>query len=181
MRIEMDTPVDALVHGDTISYIDLDEDEILHWQYIRREKLPNGKYRYYYDEKELNKYKNDAEQATANAQKAKKDLDLAQNTLYRAKQSEGKAADRYRDAVKNSKSNLLDWVRASDASTAARNSVKNAEKQLKKADKAYAKAAKNAEKLIKKYEIKKVTSFVNRTVSRGIVAVANWFNEKSGK
>lgn len=28
---------------DSINYIDLDESELMHWKYIKREKLPNGK------------------------------------------------------------------------------------------------------------------------------------------
>ena len=40
-------------HSD-IRYIDLSEGEMMHWKYLRRVKLPNGKYRYYY-EKDNNK------------------------------------------------------------------------------------------------------------------------------
>ena len=29
--------------------IELADDELMHWKYIKRVKLPNGKYRYYYD------------------------------------------------------------------------------------------------------------------------------------
>ena len=29
--------------------IELSDDELMHWKYIKRVKLPNGKYRYYYD------------------------------------------------------------------------------------------------------------------------------------
>lgn len=53
MRIDWDTPVDVLMHGDNIGYIDLNEDEICHWKYVKREKLPNGKWRYYYDVDQL--------------------------------------------------------------------------------------------------------------------------------
>lgn len=37
----------------TLSYIDLDENEFVHFKYIKREKLPNGKWRYYYDSDQL--------------------------------------------------------------------------------------------------------------------------------
>lgn len=37
-----------LMHGRNISYIDLDEDEMMHWKYIYKKKI-NGKWRYYYD------------------------------------------------------------------------------------------------------------------------------------
>ena len=52
MRINLDTPISELYHEDNIAYIDLDEGELMHWKYIKREKLPNGKWRYYYDESE---------------------------------------------------------------------------------------------------------------------------------
>lgn len=34
-------------------YVDLREDEIFHWKYIKRVKLPGGGYRYYYYKPEL--------------------------------------------------------------------------------------------------------------------------------
>lgn len=40
-------------HSD-IAYIDLDEGEMMHWKYLRRERAANGKWRYYY-EKDNNK------------------------------------------------------------------------------------------------------------------------------
>jgi hypothetical protein len=36
------------MHRYNIAYIDLDEDEIMHWKYIKKEKV-GGKWRYYYD------------------------------------------------------------------------------------------------------------------------------------
>ena len=50
MRVTMDTPISELMHSDTpdienIYYIDLDEDELMHWKYIKKERLPNGKCR----------------------------------------------------------------------------------------------------------------------------------------
>lgn len=55
MRITKDTPVDELLHGENIAYIDLDEGELMHWKYIKKKKLPNGKWRYYYDVDSLKK------------------------------------------------------------------------------------------------------------------------------
>lgn len=49
MRIDGYTPVEVLRHGNSIAYIDLDEGELMHWKYIKRVKLANGKWRYYYD------------------------------------------------------------------------------------------------------------------------------------
>ena len=42
-----------LRHGRVIGYIDLDEGELMHWKYIKKKKLPNGKWRYYYDVAQL--------------------------------------------------------------------------------------------------------------------------------
>lgn len=56
MRITWDTPISELMHSDdNTAYIDLDEGELMHWKYIKREKLPNGKWRYYYDKDALKK------------------------------------------------------------------------------------------------------------------------------
>lgn len=38
-----------------ICYIDLWPNEMMHWKYLKREKLPNGKYRYWYDKESLKK------------------------------------------------------------------------------------------------------------------------------
>lgn len=38
-----------------ICYIDLWPNEMMHWKYLKREKLHNGKYRYWYDKESLKK------------------------------------------------------------------------------------------------------------------------------
>lgn len=53
-RLCWDTPLTELQHSE-LAYIDLDEGELMHWKYIKREKLPNGKWRYFYDKDELKK------------------------------------------------------------------------------------------------------------------------------
>lgn len=53
-RISWDTSLSELMHSDeNLAYIDLDEGELMHWKYIKREKQPNGKWRYYYDKEEM--------------------------------------------------------------------------------------------------------------------------------
>jgi hypothetical protein len=48
---------DTLCHSDT--YLGKDfSDGIQHWKYIKREKMPNGKWRYYYKNDELDKLEN---------------------------------------------------------------------------------------------------------------------------
>lgn len=48
MNITKDTPVSLLCHSDDVTYIELDAGELAHWKYARKERLPNGKWRYYY-------------------------------------------------------------------------------------------------------------------------------------
>lgn len=43
---------DKLFHSDTFLGEEF-SDELYHWKYIKREKRPNGKWRYYYDKKQL--------------------------------------------------------------------------------------------------------------------------------
>ena len=60
-------PIQELTHGLNIRYVDLDEDEMMHWKYIKRVKLSNGKYRYYYDESVLTESVKKAEAMNARA------------------------------------------------------------------------------------------------------------------
>ena len=46
-RVTGDMTMDELMHAMGYSYVDLDEDELFHWKYIKREKV-NGKWRYWY-------------------------------------------------------------------------------------------------------------------------------------
>lgn len=43
---------DQLFHSDTFLGEEF-SDELYHWKYVKREKLPSGKYRYYYDKDKL--------------------------------------------------------------------------------------------------------------------------------
>lgn len=55
MKITKDTTITELIHDDHFAYIDLDEGELCHWKYVKKKKLPNGKWRYYYDLEDLKK------------------------------------------------------------------------------------------------------------------------------
>lgn len=70
-------PIQELTHGRNTRYIDLDEDEMMHWQYIKRVKLPNGKYRYYYDESALTESVKKAEAMNTRAAAAIKEAGAA--------------------------------------------------------------------------------------------------------
>lgn len=52
MKITGDTPVGDLVHHSSID--EMSEDELMHWKYIKKEKV-KGKWKYYYDYKSLKK------------------------------------------------------------------------------------------------------------------------------
>lgn len=120
MRIDWDTPVDVLMHGDNIRYIDLDEDEIMHWKYIKREKLSNGKYRYYYDQSELDQ--------------AKAEADAANNVLYNMEKVDAKI-----EAGKSGKLGPL--ANAVTNSETYRKKFAEAEKHAEEATKRYQKMA----------------------------------------
>lgn len=170
MRIDWDTPIDVLMHGGDIRYIDLDPDVLVHWKYIKRVKLPNGKYRYYYDQSELDALEKEMEDAYQkrlesnveysvskfNADLAKERSENAKENYFKTKDS--KYFDSYEKNEKQYYDNLYKANRASDKA------------------KRYDEQAREAKK---KYNTKKITSFLDRTISKGIVAVANllskWF------
>jgi hypothetical protein len=119
MRINWDTPVSELYHSDSdIRYIDLDEDELMHWKYIKREKV-NGKWRYYYDIGE--KEKHEADVATRAASRYAKTMDTMKREYDKvnAKVNSGEYFDKdhgnqdiiqpYEDLYKSSR---LDYERA---------------------------------------------------------------------
>jgi hypothetical protein len=136
--------IDVLARDYNIAYIDLDEGELMHWKYIKRVKLPNGKWRYYYDQSELDKAKLDATIANKNYEMAKKMDTLAEKSK---KGPLGPITKR----VTNSKA------------------YKNNMSKLKS----------NARKKTAKYYTKSVASFPARTISKGIVNIANSLSKSS--
>ena len=154
MRITWDTTVDELMHSEEpdIRYIDLAEGELMHWKYVKREKLPGGGWRYYYDQSELDK----AKRAADNAKRA------SDAATSRANMS--RAARDYRNKERNKDGR---WD-ANDARGAAEDEVAYRSKA------SYAATAKsNADAYAKRYQKMKVNSFLPRTISKGAVAVAN--------
>lgn len=80
--ITKDTPVSELYHSD---------DELMHWKYIKREKV-NGKYRYWYDDI-------DPEKIDAVSKKIAKSVDSARKSVESATSKLNKL-DRYIEAGK---------------------------------------------------------------------------------
>lgn len=167
-RITWDTPVNELYHSDTIRYIDLAEDEIMHWKYIKRVKLPGGGYRYYYDESELKKYEAEAKAAKAATSVTEAAVNTAKNAYNNAKNELTKAEQRKSEA-----NGFFNKLSATTAYNLAKTGEAAAANALSSAKTSHQKASAKAAKAVSKYESAKVTSFVARTVSKGIVAVAN--------
>lgn len=138
-----------------IRHIDLDEGELCHWKYIKREKLPNGKWRYYYDY---------GQSQLADYNWHKKQYDSA-SARY------DKSSDAMMNFYKNSKSNSMDpktWIKtAKKYSSEAAKDRELYESWQKK----YAEA--NSE--LMKTPVGKMYKF-NRTVKSGAERV-KWFFE----
>lgn len=173
MRINWETPVDELYHGDNIVYVDLDADEIVHFKYIKREKLPNGKYRYFYDQSELDKLKSSSDRANAWKTQASADVKDAKYAESRAKELAKKTKEQANNtSYKSTKQIDNDKHYAKQA----RKNLKTAADKRDKAEEIYKIAAKTAKKKLRKYNTKKVVSFPARTIAKGAVKVANLFS-----
>lgn len=180
MRIDWDTPVDVLMHGGNISYIDLDEDEIMHWKYIKRVKLSNGKWRYYYDER-------DVESAKLNLDKAVAARDRADHRIEDAEKNRNAAYDKMMDAQAkyDSTKNLKSYLNGSQQKALgeylnAQSEYSTAEGKLQEAKEKKSAAHEKVVALEKKYKKTKIKTFAARTISKGLVKVANLFAKLFG-
>lgn len=156
MRIDFNTPVDILMHGEDIHYIDLDEGELMHWKYIKREKLPNGKWRYYYDQSELDAAKSASQQAQQQQL----------NDAYKSGSAKAKlnfAYERYHEKNLNP------------------SKIQEAKQNYETAHKKMKASAAKAKKAEKKYRTMKIKSFPARAISKGIVKIANIGNGTNKK
>lgn len=162
-----------------ISYIDLSEDEIVHWKYIKRTKMSNGKWRYYYDESNLTSQKAEADKATAEAWRNKSAMISAQKSYGAAQTAKIIAATRYDNLRKSGTAKYSEVRAAKDAYNVADHKDKVARIKASAAKTKYNSSAERAEKLVKKYERKKLISLPRRTISSGIVAVNNWLVDRS--
>lgn len=172
MRISGETTLGELYHGSRISYIDLDEDEIMHWKYIKREKLSNGKYRYYYDESELNKSSKDVQKAYEESARLAIKSVQAQNELDRANKDLNNAfesmeygrrnGDSFEERIDKTKQYANAQANYKDKFDSLQNIKVNHDQAIAKAD-----------ALQKKYNMKKIVSFPERVLSKGIVMIAN--------
>ena len=151
--------------ADTSAYIDLDPDEIMHWKYIKREKLANGKYRYYYDQSELDsqersalKAKQDVDNAHQRVDEAKAELDVAESAMQKVLSSN------------NRKVNL-------NQISAMRLKVNEAYANLKLAEIKFDKTENAANKIVSKHAKESISSLPARILSKSIVGLLNLFSK----
>lgn len=131
----------VLMHG---TFIELSNDELMHWKYIKREKK-NGRWVYYYDQ---SAYDNSI---------AVQDYKMKQKSLSAAKKQYMEDTVNY----STNKSNM-DWKTRGKAADKAVDSTKK-----------YYAASIAAKEATKRYKRAKVRTFAARTISKGVVKVAN--------
>ena len=168
MQIDWNTPVSELYHGDNIAYVDLDEDELFHWKYIKREKLSNGKYRYYYDQSELDAARGEYETAQKNAWRAGAEWGNAKETTKKAYENKKKA-----DIDHNFSRGLDEARKTYNAKQRAGADYIKAQTNESEAERRSHAAYDSYKQAEKKYKTKKITSFPRRTIAKGAVKVAN--------
>ncbi len=153
-----------IIHG---QLREIPEDELMHWKYIKREKV-NGKWKYYYDQSEL-----DAAKASANkkrnayeraSDKYTKDTTALLDSNLRVRQLRNQLmnASSSKDKARAS----LELTRASEEADKVKQTQRNSHTVLVRT-KQYAEEAEKA------YNKNKIVSFPARTVAKGAVKVAN--------
>ena len=157
---------DALIHSSNIRYIDLDEGEMVHFKYIKRVKMLNGKWCYYYDDSYLKKEKETADAASFNSLKESVNVINAQN-------DRAEATERARIASLNGDHKAAEeqFNRALDA--------KRRENIASSKANAYSKAASKA---LSRYKLMSVASVPAKTIVKGLNIVSGWlFKLKKNK
>ena len=147
----------VLKHG---IIVELSDDQLMHWKYIKREKK-NGKWVYYYDESELNKAKKAAKDAERQHVTDAAKLGVA---TYELDDAKAKYAGFMTERSKSDDKKYTDAIN----------------KYEKAAERAQT-SAKKAQEAEKKYQTKKITSFAARTISKGLVKIANLLSGSSKK
>lgn len=138
-------------YGQDIRYIDLNPDVLVHWKYIKRVKLPSGKYRYYYDNSYLKKQEEKIKDYQLESFKNSAEVVNAEDDMRRAM----------------STSNTKEYLKAYAERNAARYRAET--------------ASKAANKAIKKYGAMKVTSIAAKTIAKGLNVVSNLLYKLFGK
>jgi hypothetical protein len=138
-----------ILHNGT--FVEVSDEELMHWKYIKREKK-NGKWRYYYDEEAANVI-----------------LDLQKTSANNAR---AKEFDAY----------LKDYERKQKIPVEFRDTRKNPfQVDMHKTAKDYRAARRAARRAVAKYERMKVGHAIDKAVSIGTVAVANYLSDRFSK
>jgi chaperonin cofactor prefoldin len=176
-----------LFHSDT--YLGQDfSDGIRHFKYIKREKLPNGKWRYYYSHAEYNTAKSAHIVAQKNYTKAYENSRKAQTKFNEKSHNLGSANLNYQFskipaelsknpikkfvAKRQNKKYLKEYNEASKEYDDAYWENRKAQNRLKKKEEEAKSAHKNYEKIEKKTR-------VQRAVGTGVVKAANKLSDAS--
>lgn len=102
-----------LRHG---TFRQIADDELMHWKYLKREKLPNGKWRYYYD---LDSLKKDVKSAFDNVtKKTSKAVSAGKKTIHKyantasktIKATANKISSEIRDVVAKAKKDTHKYI-----------------------------------------------------------------------
>ena len=147
-------------------------DGIRHWKYVKREKLSNGKYRYYYKDDELDKTYSDWENTIVDRSKAYSDKWNKELAYDRAKSNRESAESNFRKntTVENGKKYS--------------NSTADEKKKYNEYEQAlinYDVIDKKAMTLAKKYDKMKLAHTPQRVIAKGIAAVANLLENVKSK
>lgn len=111
-----------LMHIQRLAYVDLDEGELVHFKYLKKEKLANGKWRYYYDAEQM---KSDFKNATGLSARekyhdAKRVVDDNKKSLAKAREYKLEAERQHKDASDKLKTAGVSAEKIKDAERNAR-------------------------------------------------------------
>lgn len=160
----------TIIHG---QLCELPEDELMHWKYIKREKV-NGKWKYYYDQSELDRFAK-----TANDSK-NKSIDAARR-VFESQRKEKEALQKYKKAwadhtiAADTKYAFTATEKADryKAYTNAKTDLDYQKQNSQLAKDAHADAHKKAERDAKKYKTKEKISAPARAVAKSMVNAGN--------
>jgi hypothetical protein len=147
------------------------EDELMHWKYLKKVKLPNGKYRYIYDENELKKYEesmNASERATVNAAIDVVNLQKEYDT----------ATKNYNDASLKNQLAVTTKKQAEtfDAAYTALQNKKKSEAKLERAKKNHEQLVDEANKKIDGHKKEKLKAASAKTIAKGLNFIMDLFS-----
>lgn len=148
-------------NGTFLSQADIDQNELMHFKYIKREKTSDGHWRYYYDDRYLKEAKSIADNARTDS------LKESANAIN--------ARDNARRAMKRAK-NLY---RSSNSKTynKAVNDYFNSKKKESAASYRAEKYSEVSNKYIKKYKSMKLFSTPAKTLTKGLNAVSKFMSK----